>query len=156
MTDLAVKYSEKVSQFHPGFVASPCRNWATTTNVAMLVTQRQGCQLRATVSSLAGIRVPSWATILTPAEITAKRGKTVEEIFGNKLDSSALFKIYTLASTVLINDGKGHFTASIHALPELMFSKGCVRAADINGDGYADIFVGGRVVPGEYEEPLEG
>src|SRR5882757_9170689 len=63
MTDLAVKYSEKVAQFHPGFVASPWTNCATTTNVAMLVTQRHGCQLRATVSSLAGIRVPSSATM---------------------------------------------------------------------------------------------
>src|SRR5260370_41653465 len=40
-------------------------------------------------------------------------GKTVEEIFGNKLDSSALFQIYTLASTVLMNDGKEHFTPSL-------------------------------------------
>jgi hypothetical protein len=29
-------------------------------------------------------------------------GLTVEEVFGDKLDSAALFKIYTLASTVLM------------------------------------------------------
>jgi enediyne biosynthesis protein E4 len=49
-----------------------------------------------------------------------------------------------------INDGRGNLTKKEGALPQLLASKGCVKAADINGDGNLDLFVGGRVVPGKY------
>ena len=71
-------------------------------------------------------------------------GKTVEEIFGNKLDSSALFKIYTLASTVLINDGKGHFLPS--QLPAAAQWSPIFDFApyDFNRDGKQDFLAGGN------------
>ncbi|HLZ87060.1 MAG TPA: VCBS repeat-containing protein, partial [Puia sp.] len=49
-----------------------------------------------------------------------------------------------------LGDGRGHFVRSADALPEMRVAKSCVRAADINGDGYPDLFVGGRVIPGLY------
>ena len=49
-----------------------------------------------------------------------------------------------------INDGRGNFIRSSGRLPKLLFPKSCVAAADINGDGYPDLFVGGRVLPGKY------
>jgi len=53
-----------------------------------------------------------------------------------------------------LNDGKGHFTLSATALPQLNTgSKSCVRAADADNDGDIDIFVGGRVIPGRYPLP---
>src|SRR5258708_4931620 len=55
-----------------------------------------------------------------------------------------------LQDRLYLGDGKGHFTKSVGALPLMPGSKGCVRMADVNGDGFADLFVGGRVLPGLY------
>jgi enediyne biosynthesis protein E4 len=48
-----------------------------------------------------------------------------------------------LADHLYINDGKGHFNESLHALPSMLINKSCVAVADINRDGFNDIFVGG-------------
>jgi enediyne biosynthesis protein E4 len=50
------------------------------------------------------------------------------------------------------NDGKGNFSKGINSLPDMLASKGCVAVADVNLDGHADLFVGGRLVPGRYPE----
>ncbi|NID09601.1 VCBS repeat-containing protein [Fibrivirga algicola] len=57
-----------------------------------------------------------------------------------------------LQDRLYLNDGKGRFTKSPAALPAMRTSTSCVRAADVNGDGRPDLFVGGRVVPGRYPE----
>jgi hypothetical protein len=71
-------------------------------------------------------------------------GKTVNEIFGSKLDTATLFEASTLASVILMNDGKGHFKAA--PLPYTMQWQPLFTFAsfDFNNDGNMDILAGGN------------
>ncbi|MFN4144289.1 MAG: VCBS repeat-containing protein [Runella sp.] len=58
-----------------------------------------------------------------------------------------------LQDALYLNDGRGNFVKSPSALPQMYVSTSCVRVGDVNADGKPDLFVGGRVVPGEYPTP---
>ncbi len=73
----------------------------------------------------------------------AMAGLTVEEIFGKRLDSFALFEAYSLASTALINDGKGHFKPAALPYPMQWAPIFAFAQADLNGDGKPDVLTGG-------------
>lgn len=55
---------------------------------------------------------------------------------------------------LLLNDGRGGFNRAAGALPDMRQSKSCVTAADYDRDGDLDLFIGGRVSPGEYPMPV--
>jgi hypothetical protein len=50
---------------------------------------------------------------------------------------------------LLLNDGKGNFSKS-KGLPQISHNGSCVEAADYDGDGDMDLFIGSRSIPGAY------
>ncbi|MGZ9190369.1 MAG: FG-GAP-like repeat-containing protein, partial [Nitrospira sp.] len=58
-----------------------------------------------------------------------------------------------LQDRLYINRGGGKFVRAEGALPTMLTSTATVRAADFNGDGRLDLFVGGRLTPRNYPYP---
>lgn len=65
---------------------------------------------------------------------------------GSKFPSGSLW----YQDRIYRNDGKGSFVRHPSALPILPESGAAVAASDIDQDGHMDLFVGGRVIPGQY------
>jgi len=57
-----------------------------------------------------------------------------------------------LAPRIYINDGHARFNRLTEAFDNIFVNASCVVASDFNGDGYVDLFIGGRSVPGNYGE----
>ena len=55
-----------------------------------------------------------------------------------------------LQDRLYLNDGRGNFRKAVGSLPDEDVSGSRVVAADYDGDGDVDLFVGGRVVPWHY------
>jgi hypothetical protein len=56
------------------------------------------------------------------------------------------------ADRLYLNDGIGSFIKKADALPSMTSSKLSVAAADMDGDGDLDLFVGGAAVPGSFPQ----
>jgi hypothetical protein len=82
-----------------------------------------------------------WADINNdgnPDLIVASGGN---EFYGNDIHNTP---------RVYLNDGKAHLTKLENAFTNLFLTASCVVPYDFNGDGYIDLFIGGRAVPWEY------
>ena len=55
-----------------------------------------------------------------------------------------------LSPRVYLGDGKGHLKRSPNAFKDLYINASGISACDFNGDGYMDLFIGGRSVPFDY------
>jgi hypothetical protein len=59
-----------------------------------------------------------------------------------------------LQDRLYINQGDGRFIYDPDALPEIRTSTATIEAGDLTGDGQVDLFVGGRVAPRSYPNPV--
>jgi hypothetical protein len=55
-----------------------------------------------------------------------------------------------LRDLIYANNGGGDYSIFEDGLPELKYNSSCVRIADVDRDGFQDIFIGGGVQPGNY------
>lgn len=55
-----------------------------------------------------------------------------------------------LFDRLYINTGEGVFRRSMNSIPEFAVNGSVVRAADFNGNGHLDLFVGGHTIPWRY------
>ncbi|GAB2818530.1 VCBS repeat-containing protein [Ferruginibacter profundus] len=55
-----------------------------------------------------------------------------------------------LKPRVYLNDGKANFTKLENAFGDIFETQSCIVPYDFNGDGFTDLFIGGRVVPWNY------
>ena len=54
-----------------------------------------------------------------------------------------------LKPRVYLNDGKANFKKLENAFGDIFVTQSCIVPFDFNGDGFVDLFVGGRAVPWE-------
>ncbi|MEJ7684562.1 MAG: VCBS repeat-containing protein [Segetibacter sp.] len=57
-----------------------------------------------------------------------------------------------MQSRLYLNEGSGNFKRAVNAIPKAFTSSGAVAVGYINADGFPDLFLGGRVIPGRYPE----
>ncbi|MEP7376221.1 MAG: VCBS repeat-containing protein, partial [Chitinophagaceae bacterium] len=83
----------------------------------------------------------AWADLNNDGYVDLVIASGGNEFYGNDVHSSP--RIY-------LNDGRAQFKKLDHAFNNVFLTASCIATCDFNGDGFTDLFVGGRAVPWEY------
>ncbi len=82
-----------------------------------------------------------WADVNNDKHIDLIVASGGNEYFGNS---------EYLKPRIYLNDGAGNFSKLNNAFGNLLMTASCVVPYDFTGDGFIDLFIGGRAVPWEY------
>jgi len=85
----------------------------------------------------------TWTDVNNDGNVDLVVASGGDEYYGN--DNHLLPRVY-------LNDGNAHFKKLENAFTNLYYTFSCVVPYDFNGDGFVDLFLGGRAVPWEYGE----
>ncbi len=84
-----------------------------------------------------------WADVNNDGNLDLVVANGGNEYYGNDAN---------LSPHIYLNDGKANFTVLQNAFNKLFVNASSIAPYDFNGDGYMDLFVGGRSVPWNYGE----
>ncbi len=97
--------------------------------------------------------IPEWGGALNDGPVLAfdADGDGIDDLLVTRAGTSLPAGSPGYQPALYLNDGHGRFRAAPEGrLPALPISVGAVAAADFDRDGALDVFVGGRLIPGQY------